>query len=424
MSENLYLVRYAYPISFISTPPSSHVGIIVVIPVFRERRLRYSLRALQSCDFANCEVEVIIVINEAENCLEEISEINRNAFEECKTMAESSNSAKLKFHPIYVSNISAKSHGVGIARKIGMDEAARRFVINGIDGLILGFDADCSCEENYFKEIENYFESRPKCPGASIYFEHPLEDIADPLQRTGIVQYELHLRYMVNALRYSRFPYAHHTVGSSMVVRASAYMKQGGMNRKQAGEDFYFLNKIMHLGNFGELTSTVIYPSPRISDRVPFGTGKSMQLWMAAGNEHFLTYPPNAYRNLKILFEHVPHIYSTGLKVLDELPEEINVFLASINAKDHIAHLLANTASLETFKPRFFRYFDAFKVVKYLNYYAHNYESKIPVTEAASWLLENLEVTNLAPGYKDKDSELLLSVFRKIDRMGITAYSK
>ena len=49
--------------------------------------------------------------------------------------------------------------------------------------------------------------------------------------------------------------------------------KQDGLNKKQAGEDFYFLQKIMPMGNYFELNSTTVHPSSRTSDRVPFGTG-------------------------------------------------------------------------------------------------------------------------------------------------------
>ena len=88
----------------------------------------------------------------------------------------------------------------------------------------------------------------PRSPGCSIYFEHPLHGPLEPKVYEAIAAYELHLRYYVQALRYAAFPYAHHTIGSSMAVRADAYAKQGGMNKRQAGEDFYFLHKIIPLG--------------------------------------------------------------------------------------------------------------------------------------------------------------------------------
>jgi len=133
----------------------------------------------------------------------------------------------------------------------------------------------------FFAEIEKHFEQHSNTPGCSIYFEHPIagnEFEANIYE--GIINYELHLRYYYQALKYCGLQYAFHTVGSSMVVRSSAYQKQGGMNKRKAGEDFYFIHKIIALGNFSELNSTVVYPSPRISDRVPFGTGKAIGDWI------------------------------------------------------------------------------------------------------------------------------------------------
>ena len=57
--------------------------------------------------------------------------------------------------------------------------------------------------------------------------------------------YELHLRYYKQALQFTGFPYYYHTIGSAFAVNAEVYCKQGGMNRQKAGEDFYFLQKII-----------------------------------------------------------------------------------------------------------------------------------------------------------------------------------
>jgi hypothetical protein len=137
--------------------------------------------------------------------------------------------------------------------------------------VIACFDADCTCDPNYLAATENFFQSQPSAPGASIYFEHPL----DGENREPIALYELHLRYYVEALRYAGFPHAYHTIGSSMAARADPYFKQGGMNKRKAGEDFYFLHKIIPLGGFGEINDTRVIPSPRASHRVPFGTGRA-----------------------------------------------------------------------------------------------------------------------------------------------------
>ena len=75
-----------------------------------------------------------------------------------------------------------------------------------------------------------------------------------------IAAYELHLRYYTHGLRFSNLPYSFQTVGSAMAVRCSAYQKQGGMNKRKAGEDFYFIQKIIALGGYSELNSTTVFP--------------------------------------------------------------------------------------------------------------------------------------------------------------------
>ena len=125
------------------------------------------------------------------------------------------------------------------------------------------------------EEIEKGFRMNPDKDAASIYFEHDLNDTVG-IEKEHIIAYELHLRYLIHAQRFCGHPFAYHTVGSSMAVRRQAYMQQGGMNTRQAGEDFYFLQKFIETGKLFEIKSTVVYPQARISLRVPFGTGKAM----------------------------------------------------------------------------------------------------------------------------------------------------
>jgi len=110
--------------------------------------------------------------------------------------------------------------------------------------MIICFDADCLCDSNYFLAIEEHAEKHPSADGFNIYFEHPCEGTDYPQEiYEGIIQYELHLRYMNQFLRYAGFPFAYHTIGSSFAVRAGTYALQGGMNSRKAGEDFYSLIK-------------------------------------------------------------------------------------------------------------------------------------------------------------------------------------
>ena len=76
----------------------------------------------------------------------------------------------------------------------------------------------------------------------NLNFCHPVDDpTLESSMREGIILYELYLRYLRNAMQWCGYPHSIHTVGSSFAVRASAYVKQGGMNRRQAADDFRIL---------------------------------------------------------------------------------------------------------------------------------------------------------------------------------------
>ena len=270
---------------------SFDTGIIVVIPCFNEKEITRTLDSLNKCQTPACKVEIIIVVNQSEIIPEEIKNQNELSVSEIGAWTEV-NESFFNVYTLFEQALPKKHAGVGLARKIGMDEAVMRFESINKDGVIVCLDADCTVEENYFTEIENHFNKYPKTPGCSIKYAHPLKgNDFDDYHYEGILNYELFLRYYNLALKHCGVPYAFHTVGSSMAVKSSAYQKQGGMNKRKAGEDFYFLQKIIELGHFTELNSTTVYPSPRTSDRVPFGTGKAINDFLNQENkEAYLTY--------------------------------------------------------------------------------------------------------------------------------------
>jgi hypothetical protein len=76
--------------------------------------------------------------------------------------------------------------------------------------------------------------------------------------------------------QWTGWPYGFYTIGSTICVSAESYAKVRGMTTKKAGEDFYFLHKVRHVTQIGFIQKTKVYPLARISERVPFGTGKSI----------------------------------------------------------------------------------------------------------------------------------------------------
>ena len=117
--------------------------------------------------------------------------------------------------------------------------------------------------------------------------------------------YEYSLRYYVAGLSYAGSPYAFHTIGSTLAVNAVHYARVRGFPRRQAGEDFYLLNKLAKVGSVRQLSAETdcepIDIAARRSDRVPFGTGAAVGKLMELENPatEFLLYHPAVFGLLR-----------------------------------------------------------------------------------------------------------------------------
>jgi hypothetical protein len=406
---NYYLNRYAFRTKIIQEEVNPQTGIIIVIPCHNEPDLASSLQSLYACEKPTCKVEVLVVLNASENAEETVLKQNKTSYDDALVWADNHPSEHLKFHFVQENALPKKHAGVGLARKIGMDEAVARFeAIDHHNGVIACFDADASCEPNYLVELEKHFKENSKSPACSIHFEHPLigNNFSEEIYN-GIMQYELHLRYYKNGLAYGELPFAFHTIGSSMAVRSDAYQKQNGMNKRKAGEDFYFLQKLIPLGNFTELKTTKIIPSPRVSDRVPFGTGKAMQNWLDEDKQELLSYNPKSFMELKLFAAAVPKLYDG----IHEIPKTVQSFLATIDFEENLLNIKKNSKSATHFFEVFFKWFNAFKVLKFMHFARDNSYPDVPIFEGANDLLELLNEV------KDPDLKGLLGRYREIDKI-------
>ena len=411
--ESLYLERYAFPNElFENVPVSEDLGLIITIPSFHEPGLLQSLKSLKACDLPQGDTEVLIVINQPDNASKEQDQTNQETFQQASLWAKKHHTDRLKFLVSPVLKIPSKVAGVGMARKIAMDEAVRRFYkTKNKQGIITGFDADTTCSPDYMTAVSFAFQQDTSLHGASIFFEHPLEEINGRL-RSGIIAYELHLRYLINALRITGYPYAFHTIGSSMAVNSRAYEKQGGMNKRKAGEDFYFLHKIMNLGNYREIHSTTVHPSARVSTRVPFGTGKAMQTWMDSMQEDYLTYDPRIFEDL----EETWHFLSLILRNPQEktmgyhrLPPSMKAFVDEAEWELQVGKAFHQTADPITFQKRLFTWLSGLKILQYVHHARDNFYPNIPVNQAMHWLFEK-------QGIKMPGSSTLVSMLLAIRR--------
>jgi len=226
----------------------------------------------------------------------------------------------------------------------------------------------------------------------------------------------LHMRYYYQGLAYSGFPNVFHTVGSATAVKAIAYVKAGGMNRKQAGEDFYFIQKLIPAGGYFYLNSTAVYPSPRASARVPFGTGVSIGRLNEEKSPTLMTYNIRAFQELASFIKLVDTIFECPFDKLADLyyrlPNSLQMFLDEDDWGEKMTEVKSNTSGLLSFRKRFFEWFNMFKVVKYLNHTHAEFFRKKPVDIAASELLKLRGVILKSSAPLD-----LLQYYRMLEKM-------
>ncbi len=399
-----YLSKNSFRGKLIQKQVEVELGLIVVIPVHDEEELITSVTSLQNCIAVECAVEVIVIFNAPENSVSGVINKNKTASIQLQDWYSKLKNPKFQLFCIEENELPKKHAGVGLARKIGMDEAVRRFEsVGNEDGVIVCFDADSKCETDYLVEIEKHFKQNTKTSACSIHFEHPTngEEFAPEVYR-GIYYYELHLRYYKNGIAYANLPYAFHTIGSSMAVRVNAYCEQGGMNRRKAGEDFYFLQKFIDVGSLSELQSTTVIPSPRFSHRVPFGTGRAIQEMIDNKREIEKSYAFESFEILKACFANVAHRFENDIEVH---PYLLN-FLSSKVWESKLAEIRRQSVSKERFEKRFFQWFNAFQVLKFVHFLRDHYFQN----EALS-----SEVPKLLNGFGIKVDRDLLEQLRKLD---------
>ncbi len=422
MPEDIHWQKYAsrfrtFPAMLERGPDNPKM--VVCIPVYAEPDLVTTLDSLFGCDLPDALIEVILLFNKSDRMTQDEIAQHDLTWKSTISWIEDHVSDGLKFLPVYLNSCPDPKGGVGWARKLVMDEAARRL---DQEGILVCLDGDCTVSGNYLQVLYDYFIGQTSCDAASIHFEHKL-DLPDKRVKEAIAQYELHLRYLVAALRWAGHPFAFHTIGSSMAVRRKAYLLQGGMNTRQAGEDFYFLQKFIEIESLHEIKDTTVYPSSRISGRVPFGTGRAMQSLLQAPGE-WMTTDIEVFRLIKPLLagvDRIRQIFKEDQRAvtLDLLSEALGLHEWVIRFLDHIGfveqcrEISAQTTNTAAFRRRFFRYFNSFMMIRYMHFISQHYIPQSGITKSANAMLSAL---NGLPESAE-DAATLLELFRQIDKL-------
>lgn len=380
----------------------SPTAISVIIPARDENNGIDFLISLLD-DTHNLPVQIYVVINASENDTISIKQHNQYLYDQLNQLKPKIPS-NYKLHTILENKLNNKEAGVGLARKIGMDLAAKHHTDSNEIGILVCYDADCLAPKGYLKAIFDEFIQK-QLELAAIKYKHIITYNEHP-----IIDYELFLHYYAGALKQAGYPFWYQTVGSSMAVLSNCYLKYGGMNKRKAGEDFYFMHKLMPVCKTGQINSTCNILSARTSERVPFGTGKAMIEANQARLKSYYSYQPIIFNELRIFLEHFNHL--TELNELSLIKRKLptNKVVLHFNENgywDEIENIKNNCKDFDQFKPRFFQFLNGFKMLKYVHWARDVYYTNISLNEAVRLFLgvKHVQINNIDLLFKFRSLE-------------------
>jgi hypothetical protein len=280
--------------------------------------------------------------------------------------------------------------GVGHARKIGGDLAAGLINLKRIESRwIRCTDADVQMPDSYFNCTRVYPNSNGKVSTLIYPFHHRDDQITDENYNVVLSTrlYELSLRYYVAAMKLAGSPYAFHTIGSTIAVDADHYAKVRGVPKREAGEDFYLLNKLAKSGNVVSMKvgpgCQAIEIESRLSDRVPFGTGAAVNKMTALQDvlDDYGYYDPRVFKALGFWLKCWPTIWEAGsCKLTSEVFDGIEEFdldkkasltllqsLKFMKVEMALQHAFKQSKSLYQFTRQMDIWFDAFRSLKLIH---------------------------------------------------------
>jgi hypothetical protein len=373
-------------------PGNGFAGAVVVPALAEYKNLFVTLQTLAANPPAIlARILVLVVVNHPENARDEDKEDNRRTLERLSAGGPGLSTLNLAWVDASSRGLEmpAKGGGVGLARKIGLDLALSRLDYSGRRPFLVSLDADTQVEPAYLPAIAAHFNNS-ECGGAVIPFCHRAGN--STAEQEAIDRYELFLRSYVLGLSLAGSPYAFHTVGSAMACTADAYIRMGGMNRRAAAEDFYFLQQLHRTSGVEQVRGTTVYPSPRPSHRVPFGTGRSVSRTLRGEANAISFYHPECFRILGEWLKGVANGLSKGGR--DLMTEAASVsphlleYLELSGFPLSWSRLRRNNGSDEALLKAFHGWFDALRTLKLIHHLSERSHPRCGSKEAVAPLLK------------------------------------
>jgi len=294
--------------------------------------------------------------------------------------------------------IPDRDGGVGTARKIGMDAALGLIAAGDATGggVVCCLDADTLVEKNYLSAVRTHFEATGN-PAAVVSYAH--QRPVDPGLQAAICCYEIFLRSYVIGLSYAGSPYAFHAIGSTIVCTAEGYAGVRGMNRRIAAEDFYFLNKLAKIGKIFTITDTTVFPSPRISERVPFGTGQRILRFMTGGTDEYRLYDPRIFATLRDWFIKIDADPDRDCEAILAEARHIHVSLEEYLRMSHFTadwqFIRENCHAPLQLRRQFHVWFDGLKTLRLIHHLSRCAFPLVPMFDGLSELIDMIGSTSL-----------------------------
>ena len=334
---------------------------------------------------------VLVVVNHREDADETDRRTNRNDLRRLRREGPCR-------HPMQLAWIDAasdglelpvKTGGVGLARKIGFDLALSRLDLSRPAPFLVSLDADTLVRPDYLPALYRHFQTCD-AGGAVLPFEH--QNGGSSAERWAIERYELFLRHYVLGLELAGSPYAFHAVGSALACRAEAYARAGGMNRRSAGEDFYFLQQLAKTGGVAQLRGTLLYPSARPSGRTPFGTGRSVARLLAGDGDAVTFYHPDCFRILGRWLQLVAdHLTLDGDQLIGEaaaICADLADHLRAVGFSTVWERLRRNHSRPEALHQAFHGWFDGLGTLRLIHHLGSGPRSRCPSEDSLPQLMQ------------------------------------
>ena len=371
MNESIdkYLKKRAVkgPWKIYNTLPPKKYDIVICIPCYRENDFIFeTLESLNNQNYKNLsQVLVVVVVNNSD--IDDLKVIEDNQITFSKLISNNYN-YDLGVVDAYSDKLSLRKNeaGVGMARRIGMDLSIKFLRPSSVMCLL---DADTIVSEEYIESILSDYNYK-QWNSCTVSFSHRLNI---PETKAHIIEYEKLLKETSHHMMLSGSPYFPVPLGPTIICTVESYVAVGGMNKKKASEDFYFLQELIKYGNTALISKELVYPSSRISIRAYLGTGVRMRNCISGDLDiDSLYYSSNSYSVLKKWISLGSKSYQLSFsdlsKSIDLIHPKLKEFLYEFDI-DSVWDSLHEAPTKDHFTQQFHRWFDAFKTRKLLKYF-------------------------------------------------------